>query len=314
MSVFSHSHRFRDFETFSAHSRNWDVDFLRLRSEEFSSLLHFYGDSDIQIADVRFDCHLHQRGSAPPGYYTFAVHHPESQPHKWRFLDCPNNSIIIFPRNNELQSVSVPGFHTYAVSIRESFLLGVAENAKLPEVSRFLQQGTVNPCDGKIIACLQLFLQLLSRRIHEGAGNLSLGFNYDEKWLLAKLLLDGLAHAKGYDISRKQNHYQQVAQRVVSHIHRNLSDTTMCINELCDVGMVSDRSLRNIFYEIFGISPSRYIKVQRLGSVRKQLAEAAPANGLVVDIANSHGFWHMGQFAKDYRALFGELPSATLKH
>ena len=313
MSVFSLSHTFRDFETFSAHSRNWDVDFLRLRSEEFSSYLHFYGDNDIQIADVRFDCHLHQRGSAPSGYYTFAVHHPESQPHKWRFLDCPNNSIIIFPRNNELQSVSMPGFHTYAVSIKESFLLRVAESSDLPDISRFLHQGTVNPCDGKIIGCLQLFLQLLSKRIHNSSGTLSHGFNYDEKWLLSKLLLDTLAHAKGYDISRKQNHYQQVAQRVVSHIHANLSGT-ICIDELCDVGMVSDRSLRNIFYDILGMSPSRYMKIQRLGSVRKQLAEAAPTNNLVVDIANSHGFWHMGQFAKDYRTLFGELPSATLNH
>ena len=30
------------------------------------------------------------------------------------------------------------------------------------------------------------------------------------------------------------------------------------------------------------------------------------------DSANNWGFWHMGQFAKDYRRLFGELPSKTL--
>lgn len=26
-----------------------------------------------------------------------------------------------------------------------------------------------------------------------------------------------------------------------------------------------------------------------------------------------HGFWHMGQFAADYRAIYGELPSKTLR-
>ena len=33
----------------------------------------------------------------------------------------------------------------------------------------------------------------------------------------------------------------------------------------------------------------------------------------VVDIANAWGFWHSGQFAADYKQLFGELPSTTLK-
>jgi hypothetical protein len=32
----------------------------------------------------------------------------------------------------------------------------------------------------------------------------------------------------------------------------------------------------------------------------------------VSDVANSWGFWHMGQFAADYRAMFGELSSSTL--
>jgi AraC family ethanolamine operon transcriptional activator len=32
----------------------------------------------------------------------------------------------------------------------------------------------------------------------------------------------------------------------------------------------------------------------------------------VVDIAAQYGFWHMGQFSKDYKNLFGELPSSTL--
>ena len=29
------------------------------------------------------------------------------------------------------------------------------------------------------------------------------------------------------------------------------------------------------------------------------------------DIANRYGFWHMGQFAADYKKLFGELLSKT---
>jgi AraC family ethanolamine operon transcriptional activator len=33
----------------------------------------------------------------------------------------------------------------------------------------------------------------------------------------------------------------------------------------------------------------------------------------IIELAGIHGFWHMGQFAADYRRIYGELPSDTLK-
>ena len=33
----------------------------------------------------------------------------------------------------------------------------------------------------------------------------------------------------------------------------------------------------------------------------------------ITDIAKRWGFWHMGQFAADYKKQFGELPSETVK-
>ena len=33
----------------------------------------------------------------------------------------------------------------------------------------------------------------------------------------------------------------------------------------------------------------------------------------VQDAAAAYGFWHMSQFALDYRQMFGERPSETLK-
>jgi AraC family ethanolamine operon transcriptional activator len=33
----------------------------------------------------------------------------------------------------------------------------------------------------------------------------------------------------------------------------------------------------------------------------------------IIELAGIQGFWHMGQFAADYRRIYGELPSDTLK-
>jgi AraC family ethanolamine operon transcriptional activator len=35
--------------------------------------------------------------------------------------------------------------------------------------------------------------------------------------------------------------------------------------------------------------------------------------GSIASIARDSGFWHMGQFYKDYKKFFGELPSDTFK-
>jgi len=49
-----------------------------------------------------------------------------------------------------------------------------------------------------------------------------------------------------------------------------------------------------------------------MNGVRRDLQRADPSEK-IADVANRWGFWHMGQFAADYRRQFGELPSETLK-
>jgi AraC family ethanolamine operon transcriptional activator len=45
-----------------------------------------------------------------------------------------------------------------------------------------------------------------------------------------------------------------------------------------------------------------------------QRLNAAQAGVHVTDIAMRLGFWEMGRFASDYRDMFGELPSVTLRN
>ena len=80
---------------------------------------------------------------------------------------------------------------------------------------------------------------------------------------------------------------------------------------LCNAAEVSERTLQYAFVERFGVTPKRYVQAHRMHAVRNRLKSHSSAD-YVSDIANHFGFWHMGQFAKDYRRQFGELPSETL--
>jgi len=46
---------------------------------------------------------------------------------------------------------------------------------------------------------------------------------------------------------------------------------------------------------------------------RRELRRADSSLASVSDVAERYGFWHLSQFAADYRWLFGELPSETLR-
>ena len=82
--------------------------------------------------------------------------------------------------------------------------------------------------------------------------------------------------------------------------------------ELCAALGVSATSLYQAFRATFGWSPHRYLKLRRMGMVRAALRARSGPWRSVKAIALSHGFWHLGQFARDYKALYGETPSATL--
>jgi AraC family ethanolamine operon transcriptional activator len=73
----------------------------------------------------------------------------------------------------------------------------------------------------------------------------------------------------------------------------------------------SQSTLKRVFQQQLGLSPKAYIRARCLSSVRDQLS-TSPPDTLIADVANQWGFWHMGQFAADYRQMFGELPSETL--
>ena len=66
------------------------------------------------------------------------------------------------------------------------------------------------------------------------------------------------------------------------------------------------------FRERFGISPKAYLRERRLNGLREELRACDPNVTTVVAVAHRWGFWHLGQLARDYRRLFGELPSDAL--
>src|SRR5262245_59222620 len=84
------------------------------------------------------------------------------------------------------------------------------------------------------------------------------------------------------------------------------------MSDLCDVTGVSERRVRDAFYQRCGTSPMTHLRLAALMEVRSELLGGPPVRDAVTRTATDHGFFHLSRFAAQYRAVFGESPSATV--
>jgi AraC family ethanolamine operon transcriptional activator len=105
---------------------------------------------------------------------------------------------------------------------------------------------------------------------------------------------------------------RRIAVRVARDlIHSKLSEP-LRLSELCKHARLKIRSLEYGFKEVTGLTPVAYIRSLRLNAARRALQhEGSAPRRTISEIAMDAGFWHLGQFAADYKLLFGETPSQT---
>ena len=113
-------------------------------------------------------------------------------------------------------------------------------------------------------------------------------------------------------VGRPQFSRGRVIARTLGLIEAN-EGQPLFIEDLCRATQVSERTLRNIFHEFFGVGPMRLLKVRQLREIRAALLRADPQRDTVTRIAARFGIWDFSLFARNYKALFGESPSRTLR-
>jgi len=85
------------------------------------------------------------------------------------------------------------------------------------------------------------------------------------------------------------------------------------VSDLCRAAAVSERTLEGAFKTVMGLAPVAYLSRLRLHRARQALIGARKGSTTVSAIALDAGFWHFGDFARAYKACFGERPSDTLR-
>jgi AraC family ethanolamine operon transcriptional activator len=75
----------------------------------------------------------------------------------------------------------------------------------------------------------------------------------------------------------------------------------------------SERMLQYAFRDIYGMGPQAWFQAMKLKEANRELSTHGSRTLRVSDVALRWGFTHFGRFSLEYRRMFGESPSETLK-
>ncbi|MFM0213333.1 helix-turn-helix domain-containing protein [Paraburkholderia sediminicola] len=223
------------------------------------------------------------------------------------------DALAFRPGGIEFELLTSAGYEIFGVVVKGDVLrryaaeverVGLADHLPNMEV---VSIGTARKA--RLCASLR---QLLDDGAANGAPLSSFARNNLQASVLASLFDVG-ALAAGEPVAmpargRRQSIVAEAREYVLTNRERAVN-----VPELCERLHVSRRTLQYCFQDVLGMAPATYLRTIRLNGARRDLCNASPASSSVQDVAAAWGFWHLSQFATDYRKLFGILPSDTLK-
>jgi AraC family ethanolamine operon transcriptional activator len=105
---------------------------------------------------------------------------------------------------------------------------------------------------------------------------------------------------------------EKIIRNALGHVERN-EGTYIHVDDLVNAAQVEYRTLLRAFQHYLQITPKRYLKLRQLNLVHRALDTQRGSLRDTIDVMADFGITEFGRFATEYKRLFGELPSETLR-
>jgi len=197
-------------------------------------------------------------------------------------------------------------------SFSPAFIEQVCSQLGYPNLHQQIKHREVVSVSELSMDLLRNFLESIFRNLsHQQKYLYDSNFINTIKYEILKQLLitieNDLNSSKESSIRLRDRAFRKAKKYILEH-----KTEPITVKELVEETKVTERTLEFAFLDRFGITPKAVLRSFRLNGVHRELKLAISENTRVTDLAKRWSFWHMGQFAKDYKLMFGELPSETL--
>lgn len=291
----------------------WEQRYEQTSSGRFEGVVRELVDSDIQVFEEVANCATSQHCQAWPGGVWIGLSVPEAAT-GLRFMGRPAHGMqLMLASGEQAFDLQVPAGHgLYGMVFQRERLvrhLQLMQHRDWPQADRL--SPSVQPLNALQRLRLAGMVREVMRSLQAAPGVLRHEASRTAlRDMLLSVLADTLAPETVSDaapaaLRRRQELVERARALVFDQPHQPPR-----VEDLCLQLHVTRRTLQNCFHEVLGMSPATYLRTVRLNAVRRALREQ-PRGDTIADIAARWGFWHMGHFAHDYKALFGESPSTT---
>ena len=287
-------------------AEGWELDFIQLRPGKFSAFLSQFIAEDFHLGHTIFNCAVKQEGKSPEGVWTFAFINEVDI--YWRNNIVPQNSIIIYAPGSEINGVSAADFEVMTFSISEINLRKLAKETDSEDfIDRLKSVEILVTEDSERSVLRRTIFDEIKNLTRKSNAQIRNGFMKSFGNRLIELMQGAQIYESKLSGEKRLKILHEAERIMLSNLteHISVSDIASQLN-------VSDRTLLYTFKRRYDMGPKAYLKILKLNHVHK-LIHKGIGSGTIASMARESGFWHMGQFHKEYKNFYGELPSETLK-
>lgn len=298
-----------DFDELAEAQSGWDMQYWPICSSQFTGKLEVVLTDGLQIDIEQWSSSIEIAGaSSQKGIaIVLPLNLAESGHYSSSGKKLTTQSIELYDAGTNVDAVLKPGCSLISCTLSNDLMSAQTNNPAAALIAEKCKESrlinSTRTAVSELVQWLNTVLNVLKSDDISYSNHQQL---VDETILaVARTLSTGQA-AQNLSI----HHRYLLARRAREYmLERKLSPPS--ITEICNALHTSERTLHYAFKELYGVSPKNYIKAQRLFAAYSDLQTAEPLVK-VSDIAHHYGFLDMSYFAKDYREMFGELPSVTL--
>lgn len=305
--------RARDVDEIARSQSGWQLEYSQLSGGAYVGGLQHIQLEGLRLVREWANRGLRQRGQLAARTVGFALACASSAPSRFHGMRAGRQTLMI-GCGDDIDLTLAPDCMHLGIVVDAALLPEFGRGTVLHACSRAqAAQLCVDARPGHATALVRQQLRLMRALARDGATLVEPARQRRVRDALLLAWMDAMPAGADLDAAApKALHERRAIVAQVCELAAPALEPPPTLLAVCRRLGISPRKLEYCFHEVLGMSPRQYLRAARLNGVRRALQRDEDGRS-IADIASHWGFWHMSDFAADYRRLFGELPSQTAR-